>query len=100
MTRIKYMPNHWGMHGFNRHPTLRNVNITVNVGQLEEMADGKDTLNLTELGIDKLLGSGRISSALTVIVSESSAKASEKVSAAGGSVETSGDDEFGEWEEE
>ena len=77
MTRIKYMPNHWGMHGFNRHPKLRNVNVTVNVGQLEEMADGKDTLNLTELGIDKLLGSGRISSALTVIVSEASAKASE-----------------------
>ena len=20
MTRIKYMPKHWGMHGFNRHP--------------------------------------------------------------------------------
>ena len=99
MTRIKYMPNHWGMHGFNRHPTLRNVNVTVNVGQLEEMADGKDTLNLAELGIDKLLGSGRISSALTVIVSEASARASEKISAAGGSVEA-GDGDFGEWEEE
>ena len=48
MTRIKYMPNHWGMHGFNRHPSLRNVNITVNVGQLEEMAAGADTVNLTE----------------------------------------------------
>ena len=100
MTRIKYMPNHWGMHGFNRHPSLRNVNNTEKVGQLEDMAEVKDTLNLTELGIDKLLGSGRISSALTVIVSESSAKASEKVSAAGGSVETDGDDEFEEWEEE
>ncbi len=92
MTRIKYMPNHWGMHGFNRHPTLRTVNITINVAQLEELADGKDTLNLTELGIDKLLGSGRINSALKVIVSEASAKASEKISAAGGTVETDGDD--------
>ncbi|GIR76358.1 MAG: hypothetical protein CM15mP78_10570 [Candidatus Poseidoniales archaeon] len=25
MTRIKYMPKHWGMHGFNRHPSLRTV---------------------------------------------------------------------------
>ena len=40
MTRIKYMPNHWGMHGFNRDPSLRNVSVTVNVGQLEEMAAG------------------------------------------------------------
>ena len=40
MTRIKYMPNHWGMHGFNRHPTLRTVYVTVNVSQLEDMANG------------------------------------------------------------
>ena len=97
MTRIKYMPNHWGMHGFNRHPTLRNINVTVNVGQLEEMADGKDTLNLTELGIDKLLGSGRINSALKVIVQEASSNAVEKLEAAGGSI-VAGDDD--EWEEE
>jgi large subunit ribosomal protein L15 len=55
------------------------------------MADGKDSVDLTEMGIDKLLGSGRISTALTVTVSEWSAKAAEKLSAAGGSIE--GDDE-------
>ena len=93
MTRIKYMPNHWGMHGFNRHPTLRNVSITVNVGQLEQMAEGNDTINLTELGIDKLLGSGRISTALNIIVSETSVKASEKVIAAGGSLDTDSDED-------
>ena len=40
MTRIKYMPKHWGMHGFKRHPSLRTVYVTANVGQLEEMAIG------------------------------------------------------------
>ena len=100
MTRIKYMPKHWGMHGFNRHPSLRNVNVTVNVGQLENMAGDKDSLNLTEMGIDKLLGSGRISKALTVTVSEASAKAVEKIEAAGGSLETDSDEDWGEWEEE
>ena len=100
MTRIKYMPKHWGMHGFNRHPSLRNVNVTVNVGQLENMAGDKDSVNLTEMGIDKLLGSGRISKALTVTVSEASAKAVENIEAAGGSLETDSDEDWGEWEEE
>lgn len=94
MTRIKYMPNHWGMHGFNRDPSLRNVSVTVNVGQLDEMADGADSIDLTELGIDKLLGSGRISSALTVTVDNASAKAVEKIEAAGGSVDMADDDEW------
>jgi large subunit ribosomal protein L15 len=85
------------MHGFNRHPKLRNVHVTVNVSQLEAMADGNDSINLTELGIDKILGSGRINTALNVIVEEASAKAVEKIEAAGGSVD-SGDDE--EWDEE
>ncbi len=101
MTRIKYMPKHWGMHGFNRHPSLRTVYVTANVGQLEEMANGADTVNLTEKGIDKLLGSGQIRKALTVIVDEVSARAAEKVAAAGGSVESGGDDDWDdEWEEE
>ena len=97
MTRIKYMPNHWGMHGFNRHPTLRTVYVTVNVSQLADMADGNDSINLTELGIDKILGTGRINVALKVTVAEASARAVEKIEAAGGSVD-SGDDE--EWDEE
>jgi large subunit ribosomal protein L15 len=91
MTRIKYMPNHWGMHGFNRHPTLRTVFVTVNVSQLEDMAKGSDTIDLTELGIDKILGSGRINSALNVVVQEASARAIEKIEAAGGSIDVGND---------
>ena len=90
MTRIKYMPNHWGMHGFNRHPTLRTVHVTANVGQLEEMAKGAERINLTEMGIDKLLGSGQLRVGLNVIVNEASARAVEKVEEAGGSVELDG----------
>ena len=96
MTRIKYMPNQWGMHGFNRGPSLRNVSVTVNVGQLEEMAAGADSIDLTELGIDKLLGSGRVTTALSVTVESASAKAVEKIEAAGGSVEMDDDD----WDDE
>ena len=37
MTRLKYMPKHWGMHGFNRDPSLRIVHNSVNVSQLEQL---------------------------------------------------------------
>ena len=71
MTRLKYMPRHWGMHGFNRHPSLRKVNISINLG---------------EIGYDKLLGKGRIDRAINITVSKASALAVSKVEAAGGSV--------------
>ena len=94
MTRIKYMPNHWGMHGFNRKPSLRTVNVTCNVSELEKMERDGDSLNLTVMGIDKLLGSGQIRTALNITVEAASPKAIAKVEAAGGSVS------LDEWEDE
>ncbi|HJM19301.1 MAG TPA: uL15m family ribosomal protein [Candidatus Thalassarchaeaceae archaeon] len=99
MTRIKYMPNHWGMYGFNRDPSLRTVHVTANVSQLADIAGDNDSVNLSKLGIDKLLGSGRITKAISVTVEHASAKAIQKVEAAGGSV-TLSDDDGDEWEEE
>ena len=96
MTRLKYMPGHWGMHGFNRHPGLRVVNTSINLGEVSELAE-EDSINLREMGYDKLLGRGSIDRALKITVSEASTRAIEKVEAACGSVET---DEDEEWEEE
>jgi|TARA_B100000470_G_scaffold147961_1_gene115023 large subunit ribosomal protein L15 len=100
MTRLKYMPGHWGMYGFNRHPSLRNVNVSINMQEVQNLADG-DSINLSEMGYDKLLGKGRIDRAIHITVAEASARAIEKVEAAGGSV-TIGDDggDGDEWEEE
>ncbi len=97
MTRLKYMPGHWGMHGFNRHPSLRKVNISINLKEVCQIAEG-DAINLSEMGYDKLLGSGRIEKALKITVAYASARAIEKVQAAGGSVILEDGDE--EWEEE
>ena len=95
------MPDHWGMHGFQRGPKLRTVHTPVNVGALEELAAGASSLDLNALGYDKLLGSGRISSAITVTVAHASEGAVAKVEAAGGSVVLEeGGDAWGEWEEE
>jgi len=99
MTRLKYMPGHWGMHGFNRHPSLRVVNTSINIGEVSEIAEG-DSINLTEMGYDKLLGRGSIDRALKISVREASARAIEKVEAAGGSSITIDDEDWGEWEEE
>ena len=99
MTRIKYMPNHWGMHGFNRDPSLCTVHVTVNVSQLSDMTDDDGNVNLGDYHIDKLLGSGQVNQAISVTVEHASAKAIEKIEAAGGSVTLSGDDDD-EWEEE
>ena len=85
MTRIKYMPNHWGMHGFNRHPSLRKVNISINLQELQDMIEGDD-VNLGELGYDKLLGKGKMNRAMNIIVAKASSHAVSKVEAAGGTV--------------
>jgi len=97
MTRLKYMPGHWGMHGFNQHPSLSKVNISINLKEVCQIAEG-DEINLSEMGYDKLLGSGRIEKALKITVAYASARAIEKVQAAGGSVILEDGDE--EWEEE
>ena len=93
---------HWGMHGFNRDPSLRTVYVTTNVSQLADIAGDGDEVNLGSMNIDKLLGSGQINRAINVTVEHASAKAVEKVEAAGGSVTLSADggEELDEWEDE
>ena len=75
---------------------LRTVNSSINIGTVSEMAEG-DEINLSEMGFDKLLGRGSIDRALRITVNEASAKAIEKVEAAGGTVEMVEEDN---WEEE
>jgi large subunit ribosomal protein L15 len=97
MTRLKYMPDHWGMHGFNRDPSLRKVSLTVNVSDLVAMAGDSDSINLAKHGIDKLLGSGRIEKSIQVTVESASVGAVAKIEAAGGSIII---DDGADWEEE
>jgi large subunit ribosomal protein L15 len=48
--------------------------------------DGKVKINLANMGVDKLLGFGKVSNIFDIVVAESSARAKEKLEAAGGSV--------------
>lgn len=95
---LRYDRDHWGRHGFKRPQCVVKANSTINVSELGRSLDrfvtmgfakeegGKYSVDLTEAGYDKLLGCGAISVAVDVKVAEVSAKAKEKIEAAGGSV--------------
>ena len=88
----------WGAHGFNRHQTVVMANSAINLKVLEENASewvdqgsatkkGKTiSIDLKKMGYDKLLGTGVPSQAYNITISAASAKAVEKVEAAGGEI--------------
>jgi len=94
---IKYEPNRYGKHGFYR-PIIGKTTTIINVGELDELAntllaDGhvlnKDEgliINLNELGIYKLLGSGRVKRQLTLLVKYHSQIAAKKIEEAKGKI--------------
>jgi large subunit ribosomal protein L15 len=93
---VKYDPDHFGHHGFKRPQSVVGSKVTMNLSEVEqalpalskdgfaEEKEGKWTVDLTKMGVDKLLGSGRISKPITVKVAEASASAEKKLKAAGG----------------
>ena len=95
---LKYDRNHYGRHGFKRPQCVVKANSTINVSELQKSMDrfvamgfaqkdgDKYTVNLTDAGIDKLLGSGNVDIAIDVTVEMASATAREKIEAAGGSI--------------
>jgi large subunit ribosomal protein L15 len=98
MYMLKYMPDHFGRHGFKRPQEMVSAKITLNVGEIQEMLakltkDGfavkkgeKTVVNLSEIGVDKLLGFGKVQQKLEIVVSESSETAKQKIEAAGGAI--------------
>jgi large subunit ribosomal protein L15 len=98
MMMLKYDRDHFGRHGFKRPQEVVSAKITMNVGEVQEsidklVADGyaevkgdRTVVDLSKMGVDKLLGSGNVSQKLEIVVAESSAKAKEKVQSAGGAI--------------
>ncbi len=95
---LKNDPLHFGRHGFKRPQKMVSAKIALNLATMEEQLedymkqgfaveqDGKVKINLTSMGVDKLLGFGNVSKAYDVTVAETSALAREKIEAAGGSI--------------
>lgn len=91
---VKYVPGHYGVHGFKRPVTAGRGVKSINVGDIERMfptrvgkgdLSGKE-VDLEAAGIQKLLGSGRISVPVVIRVARASPRARAKVEAAGGKV--------------
>ena len=82
----KYMPNHFGRHGFKRPQSILKEDKTINIGEIEEKFPGKKEINLTEQGYDKLLGAGQIKSKLKITVDTASEKAIKKIEEQGGKI--------------
>jgi len=88
----------YGKHGFKRPQQTMIEIFFINVGELDELApglvergyaeekDGLIVINLAELGIDKLLGTGRVSRKYVITVSTASATAKAKVEEQGGQI--------------
>lgn len=86
MHMLKYMPDHFGRHGFKRPLSVVKKDKTINVGQLEEKFPEKKSIDLTKEGFDKLLGGGAINSNLKIKVKNASQKAVKKIKEKGGEV--------------
>ncbi len=73
----------WGRTGFTSK-SRSDDDVTINVGDLAKFEG--DSIDLTEAGYTKLLGSGKIDKAVTVKVAKATDGAVAKIEAAGGSV--------------
>ncbi len=80
---------YFGKHGFHSPQKIHLKENTINLNKLSEITQaGQTTINLTEMGYTKLLGTGKITKALKITVPVCSALAAEKIKAAGGQVNT------------
>jgi large subunit ribosomal protein L15 len=87
---LRYQSDYFGKHGFRRAWTPQPE--TMNVGELDEkldtlLTDGHATktttgitINLDELGVDKLLGVGKVTHSMMVTVASCSKPAASKIS--------------------
>ncbi|ADL19631.1 50S ribosomal protein L15P [Acidilobus saccharovorans 345-15] len=96
---LKYAPDWFGTRGF-RNPTSRGELNTIDLEGLERLVagltakgqakteDGLVVVDLKAMGYEKLLGRGKLTSKVKVIVPMASEKAVQKVKEAGGLVVT------------
>ncbi|NLF88584.1 50S ribosomal protein L15 [Candidatus Bathyarchaeota archaeon] len=76
-------PGYFGKNGFTSPQSKHRIESTINLLKLDQLATGKE-INLTELGYTKLLGTGKVTKAITVTVAAASKSAQTKIEEAGG----------------
>ena len=96
---VKYDPEHYVKRGFIRHSAGKELKA-INLKELDKMVDklvdqkmaeeenGKVKINLSKIGYDKLLGSGKVTKPLIVEAKHFSKNAVEKLEKSGGKAVT------------
>ncbi|MDA4120213.1 MAG: uL15 family ribosomal protein, partial [Thaumarchaeota archaeon] len=79
-------PDHFGRDPFRPPSYYVHPSTWVNVGDLDGLSKGSKALDLTSMGVEKLLGSGEIEGAYQVKVASFTKKAQAKIEAAGGKI--------------
>ncbi len=85
---LVWNPRHIGKYGFKKKGIVPAVNA-VNLEYLNKLAlenKIKDSVDLKDLGFNKLLGKGKLTKKLKITVESASGKAVQRVKAAGGEV--------------
>ncbi len=82
---VKFDPDHFGRDPF-RPPGHIKPSRWLNVGDLDALAFAGPGLDLSSMGVEKLLGSGGVSRAYQVKVGAFTKKAQAKIEAAGGKI--------------
>jgi large subunit ribosomal protein L15 len=87
---VTHEPDYFGKSGFTSPQSLHRHENPINLKRLEELAQAgpqeKLEIDLAALGYTKLLGSGKVTKALTVQVPSYSKLAAEKIKKAGGEI--------------
>ncbi len=95
---IKYAPDHLGKRGFHRPKAVQYTPTTINLSDIDENLqlfldmgvaheeEGRIIVDTTQLGVDKVLGTGKLTRPLVIKAYYVTPKAEEKIKAAGGEV--------------
>ncbi|MHA1785108.1 MAG: uL15m family ribosomal protein [Candidatus Helarchaeota archaeon] len=80
---VKYEPNYFGKKGFKRPPFIQKLK-TLNIEELEKLAEKSNEINIINFGYEKVLGRGKITRALKITAKAFTKKAVQKIESAGG----------------
>jgi len=83
---VKYEPDHFGKKGFKRPSAVARKFKPINLKDLEKMAEEKNlkSVNVLELGFEKVLGGGKLTKPLTIEAKQFSKQALKKIEESGG----------------
>jgi large subunit ribosomal protein L15 len=91
---LKYDKEYFGKHGFKAPKSIKEIDKTINLREIEEIInkgkisgtekDGRIVIDVTQFGYTKVLGAGRVTKSIIVKARSFSEKAVEKIREAGG----------------